>query len=510
MRFKSFKSWFAFISLCTLGSANAAGLAPDLSDLNTLPLHTLAAPVVSKAISAAVSKSEPLQFAVGIPLALNLDAGQWQQTGEVSRWRTRIRSQGAQTLNFTFSKFKLPPGASLWIYDAAGELVQGPYTQANETPEGMLWTPVIAGGDAVIELRVPTALRDAVQLQLGTVNHGFRGFEKATGVESKAGACEIDVVCPTGDAWRNEIRSVARISIGGTTLCSGQLLNNVAQNDTPYFLTANHCNIGAIPVVNNPASSVVFYWNYQTSVCSGARNGSLSQNQTGSSLIGGDQNSDYTLVQVNTAPNPAFNLHLSGWNAGGAAVATASSPGSVIHHPTGSEKSISLFTTSGVADNIVLCTQPLVGGICAPTFSRNVSVWRVTYSQGVTEPGSSGGGLWDANHQIVGQLSGGGSSCSAPTAPDYYGRFDLAFTANSNQLKNVLDPANTGTKTLCGKDFSAASCQTQSGSSTTVPLVTAGAAAAGGGGGSGGGALNPFLLLGLLAMSLLRRRQMRI
>lgn len=502
---------FAFIGLCILGPAHAALLAPDLSDLNTLPVHAVAAPLVSKAISTVASKTEPLQFAVSMALPLTLNDGQWQQTGETSRWRTRIKSQGAQTLNFTFSKFRMPEGATLWIYDASGELVQGPFTHANETPEGMLWTPVVAGGDAIIELRVPTAQRDAVALQLATVNHGFRGFEKATSVPSKAGACEIDVVCPAGDAWRNEIRSVARISIGGTTLCSGQLLNNVQQDDTPYFLTANHCKIGSTPILTSPASSVVFYWNYQTSVCAGARDGSLSQTTTGSTLIGGDTNSDYTLVQVSAAPSASYNVYLAGWNAGGAAVATPSNPGAVIHHPNGDQKSISLFTSSGTPQAIVLCDSPLVAGICTPGSSRNVSAWKITYSQGVTEPGSSGGGLWDANHQIVGQLSGGGSSCSSPTSPDYYGRFDLAFTANSNQLKNVLDPGSTGATSLCGKDPGAGSCQTKSGSSTTVTPVTSGSAAAasGGGGGGGGGSLSPFLLLGLVGLGLLRKKHPR-
>lgn len=495
------QSLMAIIGLCALGSVHAASLTPDLSDLNVLPRHSVAAPLVSKAISTAESKTQPYQFAVGMDLPLTLKDGQWQQTGDVSRWRTRIQSSGAQTLNFTFSKFRLPVGASLWIYDAAGELVQGPYTKANETPEGMLWTPVIAGGDAVLELRVPTALRDAVQLQLGTVNHGFRGFEKSSTVPSKAGACEIDVVCPTGDAWRNEIRAIARISISGQFLCTGQLLNNVNQDDVPYFLTANHCNIGPLPAL--PASSVVFYWNYQTSVCSGARDGSLSQTQTGSTWISGDTNSDYTLVRLNAAPSTAFNVYFGGWNAGG----SADAPGAVIHHPSGDAKSISLFNTSGTPQAITLCTQPLVAGVCLPTASRSVSAWSITYSQGVTEPGSSGGGLWNSSHQIVGVLSGGGSSCSSPTSPDYYGRFDLAFTANSNQLKNVLDPANTGASSLCGKDPGAASCQTKSGSSTTVtpPPVSAASASSGGGGG-GGGALNPLMLLGLLGLGLLRRK----
>ena len=52
---------------------------------------------------------------------------------------------------------------------------------------------------------MPTTERDAVQLQLAKVNHGFRGFAKDTTVPSKAGSCEVDVICPAGDGWRNEV-----------------------------------------------------------------------------------------------------------------------------------------------------------------------------------------------------------------------------------------------------------------------------------------------------------------
>src|SRR5207302_790552 len=135
------------------------------------------------------------------------------------RWRMRVSSPGAQSLNFEFARFALPEAAQLWIYDAQGALVQGPYTHANETPEGKLWTPIVLGEQAVIELQVPSSLRDEVQLALATVGHGFRGFGKDASVPAKSGSCNIDVVCPLGDAWRSEIRSVARIQIGGQFLC---------------------------------------------------------------------------------------------------------------------------------------------------------------------------------------------------------------------------------------------------------------------------------------------------
>lgn len=486
-------SLLAVLSLCILGTAHAAILTPDLSDLNSLPLHSLAAPLVSKAISTAAPKTQPLQFAVSLDLPLTLNDGQWQRIGDLWRWRTRIQSQGAQSLNFTFSKFRMPDGASLWVYDAAGNLVQGPYTHANETPEGKLWTPVIMGGDAVIEVHVPASQRDALQLQLGQVNHGFRVFEKQSipGFPSNAGACERDVVCqPEAGAWPNEIRSVGLITIGGTAACSGQMINNTSQNDDPLFLTANHCLIDQTG--GGPASSVVVYWNYQNSTCQGSRNGDITHNQTGSTTVAQDQPSDFTLVRLASKPNAAYSVFYSGWNVQG----TLPTAGAVIHHPQANEKKISL-TSSGSPATIILCDSPLLGGACSPLSpSRTVSAWAVTYSSGVTEPGSSGSGLRDGNHYLVGQLSGGNSSCSNTGGTDYYGRFDLAY-ANSSALRSAIGNSST----LCGKDQGAASCQTISGSSTVVQSSSAAASK------SGGGTLNPLLLLGLLGMGALRRHK---
>jgi hypothetical protein len=82
-------------------------------------------------------------------------------------------------------------------------------------------------------------------------------------------------------------------------------------------------------------------------------------------------------------------------------------------------------------------------------------VWQQTETNwGVTEGGSSGSPLFDPNSRIVGTLTGGGSFCDFPTAPDYYGKMSKHWTANPNaadqKLKVWLDPSNTGQLTLDG------------------------------------------------------------
>ena len=498
-----FHSLLIVLSLSILEPAHAAALTPDLSDLGLLPLHVVAAPAIAKAVAAAESKSQPLQFAVGMDLPLTLNDGQWQQIGDQWRWRTRVQSQGAKTLNFTFSKFKMPDGASLWIYDAAGEVVQGPYTRANETPEGMLWTPMVMGGDAVIEVRVPASKRDAVQLQLTKVNHGYREIGKTniSGFSGNAGSCERDVVCqPEAGNWPNEIRSAGLVTVNGNLACTGQMLNNTNQDDDPLFLTANHCLIEQTG--GGPATSVVVYWRYENTACQGARNGDITHNQTSSTLVAQDRASDFTLVRLASKPDAANNVFYSGWNVQG----TAPTSGAVIHHPQANEKKISLYNSTAQASTVPLCDTPLAGGVCLDSGgARNISAWRISYSSSVTEQGSSGSGLRDQNHLLVGQLSGGNSSCSNPSGQDYYGRFDLAYT-NSAALKTAIGTATT----LCGKDQGAAACSTSGSSGSGSSGSGSGSGSSGSsGGGGGGGALDPIALLGLmgLGLGLARRRK---
>ncbi len=425
----------------------AATLQPGLSDLASIPLHQTQAVTLAKSLAGVDDKSLPLQFAVKAPLTLNLEGGRWDMAPDGrARWRARVSSPGAVALSLEFARFALPEGAELWLYDTAGRLVQGPYTQAQQTPEGKLWTALVPGSAAVLELRVPSAVRDQVHLRIANVDHAFLDIMSAQ-VEAKAsgpgtsGSCNIDVACSAGDDWRDDIRSVAHITIGGNFLCTGQLLNNARQDHNPLLITANHCKIDQTS--STPASSVVAYWNYQASSCGGARTASLmSQNQSGATLLAGDVGTDFTLVRLAAQPSAGFNVYYAGWDARG----DAPQSGVAIHHPSGDVKRISRFGTAATAQDVCIERS---GTTCA----RQVRAWQVYWEQGTTEQGSSGGGLWNQDHQVVGVLSGGNASCSNIGGEDYFARLSEGFTANSaasGQLKAWLDPGDTGTRSLTG------------------------------------------------------------
>ncbi|PTU32806.1 trypsin-like serine peptidase [Stenotrophobium rhamnosiphilum] len=495
----NFRQFLACIVLLTssISASAATKLIPDLRHLDALPIHSLPVLSMQKSVAAAISKDQPLQFAVSAPLSLTLDDGSWAKLDDGNwSWRTRVYSSGAQSLNLHFSQFDLPADATLWLYDPNGEVIAGPYTSANELSDKQLWTAVVNGETVIVELRVSSASKDQVHLQLAEVNHGYRGFAKAsTGSFGDSGSCEIDVACTAGQPYLAQARALARITISGTALCSGQLVNNVRQDNTPFFLTANHCGISS-----SNASSVVFYWNYQNSRCGGDGAEPTYQTQSGSIWVAGNVSSDFTLLKTAVQPTTSWNLYLAGWNAGN----SAPQSGGIVHHPAGDVTKIAVYSSPAVSlNNQTLCTGTLpITGSCSST--RSVNVWRVSYTQGVTEGGSSGSALYDQNKLIVGQLSGGSTKCGgSSSATDIYGRTNAAWTATSSasgQLKANLDPDNTGTLSLVGKNLGAAS----SGGGSSGGSSSGGSS--GGGVPRGTGSMPLFTLLGLAALGLFRRR----
>ena len=350
--------------------------------------------------------------------------GTWQDVGSDERlWQLRISSPGAMSLNLGFTTYHMPAGGALRIYATDGSHELFPFTAEDNEEHGELWTPVVLSDDLMVEIIVPTKAQDELALELTTINHGYRffgeAFEETAG--DRSGWCNIDVICPEGDAWRDEIQSVGVISTGGSTFCTGFMVNNTAQNQTPYFMTANHCGIDS-----SNASSLVVYWNFQSPTCGQQGGGSLSQYQTGSYYRASYSSSDFTLVELDDDPNPAHNVSFAGWSRSSANPTSAVA----IHHPSTDEKSISFEYDPCTTTTYLQTSQPGDG-----THIR-VTDW----DEGTTEPGSSGSPLFDQNHHVVGQLHGGYAACGNDDS-DWYGRFSISW---SHGLSSYLDPGSTG------------------------------------------------------------------
>lgn len=364
---------------------------------------------------AAEKKGEAPRFAIPHKVSIRPS---WEKSGSDYVWSHQVTAPNAVSLNFGFSRFYLPEGAELNIYSADRSNFIRTFTHEDNNAARELWTPVIMSDDVVIEVTAPAEIASKVDIELGQVGQGFRTFGQST---LKSGSCNIDVACSESRGWEDEVNSVGVISTGGSTFCTGFMVNNTANDKTPYFMTAAHCRINS-----GSAPSLVVYWNYQTSKCKGPRDGKLSDFQSGSVHLASGSSSDFTLVKLNSQPKAEWNVRYAGWDA---SADGHNSPVVAIHHPNVDEKSISFEN-----DNAQLSSY---GGSSSP--GNGTHVWVRDWDKGTTEPGSSGSPLFNAAHRVVGQLHGGGAACGNDL-PDYYGRLHTSWPS----LKSHLDSAGTG------------------------------------------------------------------
>ncbi len=435
----------ALVFLVPWAALARQGAPPSSRLLNARPLPNVAQlrvaatdPQAELAADLAGGVQTPLRYATPSQVQITpATHGTWENVPGGRLWRLRVASKGATDLSFGFSTCRLPHGATLHVLSEGEDYFQGPYESRDNKAHRQLWTPLLPGGDAVIELFVPAGANEQPELVLAQVNRGYRDmFKRQAQLDvAKAGACNNDVICPAGDAWRNEIRSVGVYSIGGTFLCTGTLINDVAGDFKNFFLTANHCGITA-----GNAPSLVVYWNFESPTCGLHGGGSLAQNQSGATFRMAKFDVDVTLIELEDVPDSSFNVFYSGWDRSG--VAPAGTVG--IHHPNTDEKSISFANSTLTTVNSCIGT----GG--------SATHWNVVWNSGVTEPGSSGSGIWDPiTHRLVGTLSGGGSACPTPSLADCYGKFSVAWNLGltaDTRLRDWLDPLNTSPAGVPGKD----------------------------------------------------------
>ncbi|WDE02157.1 pre-peptidase C-terminal domain-containing protein [Thalassomonas actiniarum] len=446
--------------IMALASSTVFSAEPPTSPMSLSSGHTLqAAPQVTmsaldnEALRArdakrAASASEPvLQFAEPIAVSIKAESD-WTALPAIkgqaaySLWRTKISSPGALSLNLGFKEFYMPEGGALFVYSADGEQMIRPFTSKDNEDHGQLWTPMVSGDTVIIEVNIPSDKQEFLRLELTSVNHGYIGKDIHNVFQESrllSGSCNVDVVCPAGDDWRRQIRSVAAYSTGGSLFCTGSALNNTANDGKGYFLTADHCGISA-----SNAASLVTYWNFENSYCrepgsgdsGGNGDGQLNQFNTGAIFRAGNSSSDFTLVELDDPFDQSHNVYLSGWNAN----ATLNTSAVGIHHPNVDEKRISFENDNVVRTNYSSSTPNANG--------THVQV--IDWDLGTTEPGSSGSPLFDQNKRVIGQLHGGSAACGN-NSPDWYGALSVSW---NNGASNWLDAANTGSLAIDGMEGS--------------------------------------------------------
>lgn len=371
--------------------------------------------------------------------------GVWSQLPNGDRlWQWRFKTANAKGLCVYFDNFQIPLGSSVFLYPADRSHFFGPALNEDCNEHGKFMMGEIAGEEAILEYYQPFEVIGEPTIEMHSVSHMYRNV--FAGLEERGGGsdvCEVDVNCPEGADWVDQRQAVVRLLItegGSQGLCSGTFVNNVSQDCRKFILTALHCGVST---TDSEWLLCQVRFNYQRPDC-GSGNAPATQNRVGvihhadSNDGGGNSGSDFLLLELEDEVPVSYNLYYAGWDA--RSVTPVSGVG--IHHPSGDTKKIS--TTNFIVS----------GG-----WQINGTHWNVTWSEtqtnwGVTEGGSSGSPLFNQDKRMVGQLTGGGSFCNNPSAPDSYGKFNRNWSGNPNaadqKLKVWLDPNNTGIEFLDG------------------------------------------------------------
>jgi PKD repeat protein len=351
--------------------------------------------------------------------------------GNGNIWRYKIESKNAYSLGILFKDYHLPKGASVFVYDESKLRVKGAFTQRNNNASNQLSLAEFPGKSLIVEYFEPDSPEFSGELVLGAVSQAYVDLQST--VDTRIG-----INCTQGANWQGVKTAICLMTFSDTYYdyyCTGSLLNNVKEDGTPYFLTANHCISTAAE-----ASTLVTYFNYENSTCSSG-DASLSQTLSGATFKSGSSYSDFSLLLLNEYPPDEYNPFYLGWDATGASPTS----GVCIHHPEGTSKCIAVEK-----DKVTSYAQKISWTDDSDKITSTTQAnthWLVVFNEGNTEAGSSGSPFLDQNKRVVGQLHGGSDTES------FYGKFSLSWNYSSTytkQLAHWLDPENTGTKILDG------------------------------------------------------------
>jgi len=377
------------------------------------------------------NKEIPWRFGWNIYVSYDMTtSGVWDVLPNGGRlWRLGIKCPGALSINLTFENYRLPQGATFFEYNADRSQVIGAFTDFNNRADSAFATTLVKGEEIFMEYYEPKGVAFHGEIHLNRVTYGYRDAFSYVKAFGDAGACNNNVHCPEAANWQNQVRSACMLVSGGSGFCSGTLVNNTSQDGTPYILTANHC-------YSSP-NTWIFWFNWESPTCLNPSTSPPYNSISGATLKARNAASDFCLVQMSSIPPSNYSVYYAGWNRQD----TAADSGAGIHHPSGDIKKISYSS------------QPFVSASWSGT--PNDSHWQVFWSDGVTEPGSSGSPIFDQYNLVVGQLHGGPSSCGSSQLWDFYGKFAMSWNYGgtvATRLRDWLDPTGIAGDTLHGWD----------------------------------------------------------
>jgi hypothetical protein len=335
-----------------------------------------------------------------------------------------IKSSGASGIGVHFRNFALADGEELYVYGpAADSIVFGPFTNKGPWGTGEFWSGTLAGDTAVIELHTTTG-ESGRAFEVFEISHIFAELDwRLLSNEPNTLPCEVDASCYS-DLEKNAVGRIL-FNDNGLYVCTGTLLNDRAQDWTPYFLTANHC-VSTQAV----AQTVEVFWFYQTTSCNSGVLRNWVQSPPGANLLAAQASNDFSLLRLqNNAPGGTF---FSGWDPNAQPIGTSVFG---LHHPD-----------MYVPPDLYSYLRRSSGSITSTNDSclALVNAYRIDWTFGTTEPGSSGSGLWNSSHYLVGVLSCGTGTCGGYSVyskfADFYPQIQ-GYISPSTLSAPVANPA---------------------------------------------------------------------
>jgi len=375
-------------------------------------------------------KANEIPFRYGVVEDVQLDIKSGLQTPLDSGciWRYEIVSDNAKSIKLIFNQFIIPAGAELFVYNSDYSLIYGAFTFANMNADSSFAIVDFPGKKVIIEYYEPSDAEFNGKLIIDQISKAYRDLDYL--MSTQEDSAYVDVNCATGIEWQLEKHAVCKYTfVEGvySYICSGALINNVNNDGTPYFLTANHC-VSSSTV----ATTVTAYFNYETKGC-GMEQKSY-KTLSGVNLITTGENSDFTLLRFTSTPPATYQPYYAGWDLTNTASSTVG-----IHHPLGLVKKISIDKDPSITYNGLIKWD---NGSLSPSNTH----WVVYFDEGKTAGGSSGSPLFNQNKRIIGQLHGGGDNDS------YYGKLNYSWVNSDSagsartgyyELKNYLAEDST-------------------------------------------------------------------
>ncbi|MCL2830793.1 MAG: hypothetical protein FWD77_08680 [Betaproteobacteria bacterium] len=349
---------------------------------------------------------------------------QRQSDGSVTALQ-RIRSEGAVALRLGLKIAPEFDGELRFAPANQTSTAIGPFTRRDWEGMSVYWSPPVEGDDMLVEIRMPDGKappEGAIGFFRVTHIYELPGASAASGnsfsnVYPGTYTCYNEAACAKTDAERRAVKAVAQMTFqleDGAYVCSGSLVADANQTGTPYFFTANHCISDAAT-----ARTLVTRWNFQYEFCIGSTGeppGSLWL-YSGADYLNSEFNNDHSLLRLrDRAPMGATFL---GWSTDSL---KAYDTMVAIHHPNGDVKKISW----GYAQ------EPPTGDVNVEG-ALHSNLWGITYTDGITQGGSSGSPLLRCDQsecKLFGGLFAGmtGIGCYGPDF-NWYSKFSVAYPA---------------------------------------------------------------------------------